>query len=66
MIFAVATIDTVIIYSTNSQIPLQCVSNIHFADLSDLSWYNDDMLAIGSMDGYITFCIFQQGELGTP
>lgn len=65
MVFAVATFNSVLIYNTISTQPIFLVSNIHFAALSDLSWNSDQALAISSLDGYITFCIFEKGELGT-
>lgn len=43
------------------------VQNIHYAALSDLTWFEGKVLAISSLDGYITFCSFQnEGSLGTP
>jgi chromatin assembly factor 1 subunit B len=39
MYFAVATIDTVIIYSTESEKPVGIVGNIHYSCINDLTWY---------------------------
>ena len=66
MVFAIATFNSVLIYNTLSTLPMFLVSNIHFAALSDLTWNSDEALAISSLDGYITFCVFDKGELGTP
>ena len=66
MVFAVATLDTVVIYNTLEEQPKYLISKTHFATLSDMSWHNQTTLAISSMDGYITFCSFEDGELGTP
>lgn len=66
MVFAIGTIDSVFIYSTDSIKPKYAVTNIHYLAITDLAWKGADMLAICSGDGYITFCQFEKGELGTP
>lgn len=38
IVFAVATTDQVIIYTTDSIIPLAIVGNIHYAPINDMSW----------------------------
>jgi len=62
--FAIATIDMVIIYSTENDIPLCVIGNIHYALLTDLSWKDDDALAVSSSDGFISLCVFDKKELG--
>ena len=64
MIFAIATIDSVFIYGTDSIQPRYVLTNIHFQSITDLAWNGADTLAIASSDGYITFCLFEKGELG--
>ena len=64
IIFAIATIDMVIIYSTENDIPLGVIGNIHYALLTDLSWKDDDALAVSSSDGFISLCVFDKKELG--
>ncbi|KAF1744957.1 hypothetical protein MXB_4611 [Myxobolus squamalis] len=39
MIFAVATLDSVIVYDTEKLDPVGFISSIHYAVLTDLSWY---------------------------
>ena len=38
MIYAVATTDQVIIYSTDSIVPLAIAGNTHYAPINDMSW----------------------------
>ena len=64
IIFAAATIDSVLIYSTTSEIPIYIVGNLHYAILTDLAWKNDKILAASSSDGYCSFITFDEGELG--
>jgi hypothetical protein len=40
------------------------MGNYHYSALTDLAWKNDEVLAISSSDGYISFMIFDKGELG--
>ena len=64
MIFAVATCSAVLIYSTMSSRPLYGMGNYHYAALTDLSWHGADMIAVSSSDGYCSFIVFEDGELG--
>ena len=66
MVFAIATIDSVYIYGTDSINPRYAITNIHYQALTDLAWNGDSILAISSSDGYVSFCYFEKGELGTP
>lgn len=58
MIFAVATTNSVFIYSTESLKPLYGMGNFHYAALTDLSWKDDKVLAVSSSDGYLSFFVF--------
>ena len=68
MIFAIATTDAVLIYSTQSLVPVIIVSNIlgilHYASLTDMAWNGSKLLSVSSSDGYCSFFIFNQSELG--
>lgn len=64
MIFAIATTNSVLIYSTDSLKPLYGMGNFHYAALTDLTWKDDRVLAVSSSDGFISFFTFQKGELG--
>lgn len=66
-IFAVATLDSVLVYDTQHPYPLCVVGGIHYASLTDLAWSTDGrLLAVSSSDGYCTIISFEAGELGTP
>jgi len=64
MVYAVATSSAVLIYSTEKTQPLYGMGNYHYAALTDLSWKGSDMLAVSSSDGYCSFLIFENNELG--
>ena len=54
MVFAVATVETVIIYDTTGQQPLAILGGLHFeaAPITDIAWSCDGRyLAISSYDG---------------
>ena len=64
MVWAVATAEKIMVYSSRSQSPLIILSNIHFGCLTSLTWFGCYTLAISSMDGYISFGFFTADELG--
>lgn len=65
MIYAIATLDTVVLYDTQRIGALAIVGQIHYANLTDLTWSNDGrILAISSTDSYCTLVLFEEGELG--
>lgn len=64
MFFALATVDSVLVYHTDSIQPLFIVGNIHFACLTDLAWCANKCLGISSSDGFCSFVFFDTNELG--
>mmetsp|Transcript_17193 Transcript_17193/g.28962 ORF Transcript_17193/g.28962 Transcript_17193/m.28962 type:complete len:176 (+) Transcript_17193:62-589(+) len=66
IVFAVATIDQVLIYSTQSTCPLSIVQNLHYDSINDLSWMNNKVLAVASSDGFISFIRFSEECIGEP
>jgi len=65
MVFAVASEDTVLIYDTQQTIPVGLLRNIHYHQISDLSWSSDGrVLIVSSTDGFCTIATFEKGELG--
>jgi chromatin assembly factor 1 subunit B len=65
MIFAVATIDSVLIMDTQHLSPLALVGGVHWAAITDLAWAADGRkLVVSSSDGYCSVVLFEQGELG--
>ncbi len=66
-IFAVATLDSVVVYSTQrSHVkPIAYLSNLHYAPLTDISWSKDGhFLLLSSTDGFCTIVEFEAEELG--
>ena len=67
MIFAVASIDSVVLYDTLQNHPILFVEGIHYTQLTDLRWGADGRhLSISSTDGFCTIASFEEDELGTP
>lgn len=64
-IFAVLTLDMVLIYDTYHKHPLAMARGIHYAGLTDATWTSDGRhLLISSTDGYVSIMSFEMGELG--
>lgn len=65
MVFAVATLDTVVLYDTQQTLPIAMIGRIHYATLTDLTWSSDGkLLVISSSDGYCSLVEFEERELG--
>ena len=63
--FAIATEDSVFLYDTQRLIPFAYATGIHYSNLSDLSWSSDaKYLMVTSIDGFSTFLLFKEDELG--
>lgn len=64
-IFAVLTVDSILIYDTFHSKPLCIARGLHYAGLTDCSWSSDGHnLVVSSTDGYISMISFAKGELG--
>ena len=57
MIFAVGTVDQIIIYSTQQPQPLAVIGNIHYSTINDLTWTSDGRLLACSTDGYVSIVV---------
>lgn len=66
MVFAIATSVSVLIYSTATMAPIYAMGNYHYATITSLSWKGSNILAMSSSDGFCSFMIFEDGELGEP
>lgn len=65
IIFAVVTQDSILFYDSQQMFPFAYVSQVHYLRLTDLSWSPDGrVLMVTSSDGFITFVMFDQEELG--
>lgn len=64
-IFAVLTVDAVLIYDTVHDSPLAVARGLHYAGLTDAAWSADGKtLFVTSSDGYVSILSFANGELG--
>lgn len=67
IVFAVATVDSVLVYDTQHLAPMVVLKDIHYASLSDIAWTSDGMrLGVSSTDGFCSFAQFEQSDLGVP
>lgn len=65
IVIAVATKRSVLFYDTEHAAPFAYVTDIHYTQLTDLSWSSDGLiLIVSSTDGFCTFISFAEGELG--
>ncbi|MED6180719.1 3-oxoacyl-[acyl-carrier-protein] synthase [Stylosanthes scabra] len=67
IIFAVATLNSVFIYDTESTLPIAVIAGLHYSSITDISWSPDARyLALSSQDGFCSLVEFEDEELGTP
>ena len=66
MAFAVATIDHVLIYTTQSVYPLAVMRNLHYDSINDLAWIGQHMLMSCSSDGFCSFIKIDMDVIGVP
>ncbi|KAL2241240.1 UNVERIFIED_CONTAM: Chromatin assembly factor 1 subunit FAS2 [Sesamum indicum] len=67
LIFAVATLNSLYIYDTESIQPIVIVAGVHYAAITDIAWSPiGNYLVLSSQDGYCTLLEFENQELGSP
>ncbi|CAJ1937837.1 unnamed protein product [Sphenostylis stenocarpa] len=67
IIFAVATLNSLYIYDTESTSPLAILAGLHYASITDITWSSDaHYLALSSQDGFCSLVEFENDELGSP
>lgn len=65
IVYAVATLDSIVLYDTSSSLPIAAFSQIHFDSITDIAWSKDgDYLAISSRDCFCSIIAFEKDELG--
>ena len=66
VLWAAATLDSILVYDSASKSPLAIASNVHYAPLTDLTWLPDGHGLVASAgDGYCTILRFRPQALGT-
>lgn len=55
ILFAVATVDHLLVYSTQSTFPIAIVRNIHYDSINDIAWMGDNLIIVASSDGFCSF-----------
>lgn len=68
MVFAVACVDAIFFYDTQSFTrPFAKVEGLHCAEHTDIAWSADGLsLVVSSVDGYASIISFTKEELGCP
>ncbi|GAV69429.1 LOW QUALITY PROTEIN: WD40 domain-containing protein, partial [Cephalotus follicularis] len=67
IIFAIAILNSLYIYDTESVPPIAILAGLHYAAITDIAWSSDGRyLALSSQDGYCTLVEFEKDELGSP
>nr|KYP67845.1 Chromatin assembly factor 1 subunit B [Cajanus cajan] len=67
IIFAVATLNSLYIYDTESTSPIAILAGLHYAAITDITWSSDaHYLALSSQDGFCSLVEFENDELGSP
>lgn len=67
LIFAVATLNSLYIYDSQSVQPIAILAGLHYAAITDISWSpSGKYLAVSSQDGYCTLVELESDELGLP
>ncbi|KAK7062875.1 Chromatin assembly factor 1 subunit [Paramarasmius palmivorus] len=61
MLFAVITMDAVVIYDTQQSTPICILTKLHYDEFTDASWSPDGQsLMLSSRDGYCTLIVFDE------
>lgn len=64
-VFAVLTLDSVLVYDTHHMRPLSIARGLHYAGLTDCAWSKDGRnLIVSSTDGYLSILSFEENEFG--
>ncbi|KAJ4951108.1 hypothetical protein NE237_027940 [Protea cynaroides] len=67
VVFAIATLNSVYIYDSQSVVPIAMFAGLHYAAITDIAWSCDaKYLALSSQDGYCSLVEFASEELGLP
>eukprot|EP00249_Psilotum_nudum_P006045 c19416_g1_i1 orf=651-2081(-) len=67
LVFAVASLNSLFIYDTQSACPLAIFAGLHYAAITDIAWsWDAKFLGVSSQDGFCTLIAFDDGELGSP
>jgi chromatin assembly factor 1 subunit B len=72
IIFAIATIDNILLYHTQSIMPIAILKSIHYDSINDMSWMGTSLLLTASSDGFCSFIqldshlVGEQLELDSP
>jgi len=52
LVFAVQTIEQIVIYTTESIYPIAVIGNLHYAYITDTVWISPNQMMVSSFDGY--------------
>lgn len=64
IVFAIATIDNILLYHTQSIMPIAILKSIHYDSINDMSWMGTSMLLTASSDGFCSFIQLESQLVG--
>lgn len=67
IVYAIFTMDTVMVFDSNSITPISHIRDLHYGSLTDVCWSPDGMtLFVSSTDGFCSVLTLGSEELGVP
>jgi len=64
MVFAIASLDVIALYTTQSILPIALIKNVHYHSITDITFSKDKYLLISSSDGYCSVIGFSEKIFG--
>jgi hypothetical protein len=55
----------VLVYTTQSTIPIAVIKNLHYDSINDMAWMKNKVLSIASSDGYCSFIRLDESVIGS-
>jgi chromatin assembly factor 1 subunit B len=66
-VWALATNTSIALYDSQHATAFSYIDNIHYNSLTDIQWSSDGrVLLIASLEGYCSFLLFNEEEIGVP
>lgn len=65
MMFAIATVDNILLYQTQSIMPVAILKSIHYDSINDMSWMGSSLLMTASSDGFCSFLQLDSDTVGS-
>ena len=63
MVYAVASLDAVLLYDTQQTTPFAYLSNIHYSGITDLAWYEETHMSCSTSPPFYYACDYRVPNL---